>query len=83
MNRVAQRGSLRWYDPDRFDGFDLSRALRTAPLADVVMMVIFAVSGKGRFRRQIFLSNSGVRPDLGSTSHGTAAYPLGQSIELN
>ncbi len=25
VNSVAQRGSLRWYDPDRFDGCDLSR----------------------------------------------------------
>src|SRR6266403_2946302 len=25
---VAIGGSLRWHDPDRFDGFDLSRVLR-------------------------------------------------------
>ena len=29
----AQRGSLRWNDPDRFDGFDLSR-VAAAPLAE-------------------------------------------------
>ncbi len=32
--RSDQRGSLRWNDPDRFDGFDLSRAPCAAPLAD-------------------------------------------------
>ena len=45
---LAQRGSLRWNDPDRFDGFDLSRVASAAPLADVAMMVIFAPSDKGR-----------------------------------
>ena len=29
--RSDQRGSLRWNDPDRFDGFDLSRALARHP----------------------------------------------------
>jgi len=29
---LAIGGSLRWHDPDRFDGFDLSRA-RAAPQA--------------------------------------------------
>jgi hypothetical protein len=44
-------GSLRWHDPDRFDGCDLSRAFGAAPLADAVMMVIFALAGKRRFPR--------------------------------
>jgi hypothetical protein len=30
---VAIGGSLRWHDPDRFDGFDLSRATHAAPQA--------------------------------------------------
>ena len=36
----VRRGSLRWNDPDRFDGFDLSRAVRlgAAPLANTAMM---------------------------------------------
>jgi hypothetical protein len=42
---------------DRFDGCDLSRAFCAAPLADAVMMVIFAVSGKGRFRSRISRAN--------------------------
>jgi hypothetical protein len=48
MNSLAQRGSLRWYDPDRFDGCNLSHARGVAPLADIPMMVIFAGGGKGR-----------------------------------
>src|SRR5262249_29517365 len=28
---MAIGGSLRWHDPDRFDGFDLSRATRGTP----------------------------------------------------
>jgi hypothetical protein len=49
MNNLAQRGSLRWHDPDRFDGCDLSRANGyAAPLADAPMMVIFACGGKRR-----------------------------------
>jgi hypothetical protein len=51
-NSVAQCGSLRWYDPDRFDGCDLSRTFGAAPLADAVMMVIFAPAGKRRFPRR-------------------------------
>ena len=51
-NSVAQRGSLRWYDPDRFDGCDLSRAYGAAPLADALMMVIFAAADKRRFPRR-------------------------------
>jgi hypothetical protein len=39
-------GSLRWYDPDRFDGFDLSRVSLAAPLADGVIMGILAPFGK-------------------------------------
>ena len=52
-NRCAQRGSLRWYDPDRFDGFDLSRVFRrAAPHADGRIMGVLRVFGKGceRFR---------------------------------
>ena len=30
-SRCAQRGSLRWHDPDRFSGFDLSRMFRGTP----------------------------------------------------
>ena len=46
---LGHRGSLRWYDPDRFDGYDLSRAaLNAAPLADTAMMVIFVPRDKGR-----------------------------------
>jgi hypothetical protein len=50
----VRRGSLRWYDPDRFDGFDLSRAPSlywkkdTAPLADGVMMGVLRPLGKSR-----------------------------------
>jgi hypothetical protein len=29
--RFGIGGSLRWHDPDRFDGFDLSRATCAAP----------------------------------------------------
>ena len=49
-SRLAQRGSLRWNDPDRFDGFDLSRAFGAAPLADVVIMGGLRSFGKGEAR---------------------------------
>ena len=48
--RSVQRGSLRWNDPDRFDGFDLSRAFGAAPLADVVIMGGLRSFGKGEAR---------------------------------
>jgi hypothetical protein len=57
----SKGGSLRWNDPGRFDGFDLSRTYRllcqlrksrpgTAPLANTVMMGVLAPFGKSRNR---------------------------------
>src|SRR5437763_15755993 len=42
---VAIGGSLRWHDPDRFDGFDLSRSF-AAPQAVGAIIDGFANSGK-------------------------------------
>src|ERR1051326_6687992 len=48
----VRRGSLRWYDPDRFDGFDLSRCPLqkggAAPRADALMMGVLRPFGKPR-----------------------------------
>jgi hypothetical protein len=70
-------------EPDRFDGCDLSRVFGAASLADIPMMVIFALAGKRRFPRRNRAWDSGLGPRLGAANRGTADRLFGQSIELH